>query len=319
MGAIITQAGLDLLAYLQANSETLNADLFVYADLQHGTPELAPDPMGPIAPHIVPVHTSAVTQVGNVGDDTVVYSNILASSVGDFYFDWVGLKDSGRDVLVAASYVPRQQKKASSAGSSGNTLTKNFAIQYNNLASLANVSIAPETWMIDFGAELTAVQAAIDTHSGRTDNPHSVTREQLFAAAQEDLSQLTTLHNTHIQREDNPHVVTREQIAALGLDDFQALVQDNGYIVFPTQSGQPPLIMQWGRLDTPTYNTEYEVVYPMAFPNAVFSVVCTQERSLSNVYDLITREVKKTSFRMETGFINPSGTFVAFRWVAIGY
>lgn len=165
MGAIITTAGLDHIAALTAAGQTLDIDEMVFANVAGLDPaatppaaETMPDP-GDI------VHQAALTSTGKVGDDTVVYSKLLGTDIGPFTFNWIGLYDSVNDVLVGVSYVPEQLKTASAGSTTGNSLVKNFAVQYTNIASIANVTIDAATWQIDITATLDGMQAEIDSMS----------------------------------------------------------------------------------------------------------------------------------------------------------
>jgi microcystin-dependent protein len=108
-------------------------------------------------------HVGYVTQQGKVGDDVVVYSSFLGTDVGSWFFNWVGLYSVEYGVLIAATYVARQQKIASVGSTMGNSLTKNFAVQYTGLASLANVTIDAETWQLDLTGQIATAVAAAKT------------------------------------------------------------------------------------------------------------------------------------------------------------
>jgi len=150
----ITNAGLALIATLQANGQQLTIDKFIFADM--AGLDVTATPPGtetvPAAANIV--HEQAVTRAGCNGIDTVVYSCLMGSTVGDFYFNWVGLYSTANSTLVAVAYVPRQLKRKTVELSVGNTLTKNFAMQYQNAVSLTGVTIPAETWQVDLTARL---------------------------------------------------------------------------------------------------------------------------------------------------------------------
>lgn len=72
----------------------------------------------------------------------------------------------------------------------------------------------------------------------------------------------------------------------------------NGYVVFgPSHGG---LVIQWGRVFTPTADAEYSVSFPMAFPNAVFTVLASFGYNDSRINDGC---VAQTRLITQTGFI----------------
>jgi hypothetical protein len=256
MAATLTQAGLNLLAQLTADGETLAIDTVVYADIDLLDPADTPPLTEALPDEAVIRHTASLTQAAKVGDDTVVFSSYLGSTVGDFYFNWVGLLDSSRDVLVAVSYVARQQKIAGTGTTSGNSLTKNLALQYTSLASLANVTISPETWQLDHEATHTAMQADIDAHKARVDNPHAVTPGQIGAAS---------------------------------VADFANSLAENGYQKLPGG-----LIMQWGRAETDGTVT-FPIPFPSAVYN-VQATTNYKQTSASSDAEVYVADITLTEF-----------------------
>ena len=170
MAVIITQAGLDYMADLASQELPLVIETIVFADIDGLDTEQVP-PLTETRPDAGDiVHESALTQIGKAGDDTVIYSKLLGSDVGDWYFNWVGLWNETDQVLIAVSYNPRQLKRATSGSTGGNILTRNVGVQYTNVASLANVVIDAETWQLDMTALLANMQAQVNsTASDMTD------------------------------------------------------------------------------------------------------------------------------------------------------
>ena len=76
------------------------------------------------------------------------------------------------------------------------------------------------------------VESDLMFHEGRTDNPHSVTRAQIGAAAATDL-------NAHVANKANPHGVTAAQVGAPTTADFNAHVTNtaNPHSVTAAQTG----------------------------------------------------------------------------------
>ena len=102
--------------------------------------------------------------------------------------------------------------------------------------------------------------------------------------------------------------------------DFIASLTSNGYVTIPTASGLH-LILQWGRTGNISNSTQVNVTFPIAFPNAVFSVVPVIENATYGgsgdkaCYESVNNVVT-TNFNLRNGF--ELITAPAY-WVAIGY
>jgi hypothetical protein len=151
--AFITVAGENKIAYQQGHDLLFNVTHFVLANI----PGLGAEPADrieamPSAGNIV--DTRAVSRHGYVNANQVVYSLTLDSSIGDYTFNWVGLKDAD-GVLVAAAHLADPIVKTKTAGGiEGNNLVRNFLLQYSGLAATTAVSTPAETWQIDFTTRL---------------------------------------------------------------------------------------------------------------------------------------------------------------------
>ncbi|MFK3862627.1 phage tail-collar fiber domain-containing protein [Pseudoalteromonas rhizosphaerae] len=153
MASIITIAGEKLFAAKAQANEQLDIDTFIFANvpLQDATDPINREEGLP-TDHVV--HQQIVQQVGRINDNVVVYSTVLDSITGPFEFNWVGLYSSINDTLVAINHVPTTPKTATAAGVAGNTLNRNFGIEYSGIADLTGIDVAPETWQLDFTARL---------------------------------------------------------------------------------------------------------------------------------------------------------------------
>mgnify|MGYP003669267279 CR=1 FL=1 len=153
MASVITIAGEKLFAAKAQANEQLDIDTFIFANVP------AQDATAPInreeglpTDHVV--HQQIVQQVGRINDNVVVYSTVLDSITGPFEFNWVGLYSSINNTLVAINHIPTTPKTATTAGVAGNTLNRNFGIEYSGIADLTGIDVAPETWQLDFTARL---------------------------------------------------------------------------------------------------------------------------------------------------------------------
>lgn len=160
MTAAVIDSGRAKIALKQANSEPLIISKFVFADVPDLDHTEAVDlaQVMPDSEHIV--HEQVKTAQGYVADNKVVYSVILGSNVGNFYFNWVGIVDED-NTLIGVSYTPRQYKYKTVGLTAGNTVTRNFLTQYNNAAEITGITVPAETWQISFTDVLENIDAAL--------------------------------------------------------------------------------------------------------------------------------------------------------------
>lgn len=153
MASVITLAGEQLFAVKAQNNEQLDIDTFIFANV---VGQNAADPIDRAEgiPTGSIVHQQIVQQVGRINDNVVVYSTVLDSVTGPFDFNWVGLYSSVNDTLVAINHIPSTTKTITTPGEAGNTLNRNFGIEYSGIADLTGINVAPETWQLDFTARL---------------------------------------------------------------------------------------------------------------------------------------------------------------------
>lgn len=156
MASIITIAGEKLFAAKAQANEQLDIDTFIFANVPNQ------DSAEPISrdeelPNAYIVHQQAVQQVGRINENVVVYSTVLDSITGPFEFNWVGLYSSVNNTLVAINHIPVTSKTITAPGTAGNTLNRNFGIEYSGIADLTGINVAPETWQLDFTARLSGM------------------------------------------------------------------------------------------------------------------------------------------------------------------
>jgi hypothetical protein len=153
--SFITVLGENQIAVKQGGGGPLNVSHFVLANITG----LGAEPVDRI--EAMPaggdiVATLAVTDSGYVNGNQVVYSLVMDSTVGDFDFNWIGLKDD-EDVLIAVAYVPTISKTATAGTVPGNNMTRNFLIAFSGIAATAAIAVPASTWQIDFNARLLGI------------------------------------------------------------------------------------------------------------------------------------------------------------------
>ncbi|WP_351015001.1 phage tail protein [Shewanella sp. AC91-MNA-CIBAN-0169] len=154
MAQVITIAGERLFALKAQNNEQLDIDTFIFANVPGQDPNATIDRNESVPPVGQQVHQQIVQQVGRVNDNVVIYSTVLDSLTGPFDFNWVGLYSSVNQTLIAVSHIPNVSKTITVPGSAGNTLNRNFGIEYSGIADLTGISVAPETWQLDYTSRL---------------------------------------------------------------------------------------------------------------------------------------------------------------------
>lgn len=148
----ITVAGEQLIAERQGNEEIFDVTHFVLAFIDglgaepENRIETMPNP-GDI------VDERPVTRQGYVNANQVVYSLVLDSTIGNYTFNWVGLKE-GDGTLVAVAHIPEQVKTATVGAVPGNNLTRNFLLAFSGAQATTAIAVPAETWQIDFTTRL---------------------------------------------------------------------------------------------------------------------------------------------------------------------
>ncbi len=155
--SVLTSAGAALIAQCQLNDEVLNIDQMVFADIDDLDTSATPstDTEMPSIDDIV--HQCAATKAGLLNSNSIVYSAILDSLVGDFYINFMGLYCSEHDVLVAVCVMPRHRKYATSSFTLGNSLIKNFSLEITDVSNLTGITVSADTWQMDFTARLVQI------------------------------------------------------------------------------------------------------------------------------------------------------------------
>jgi len=151
----ITIEGENQIAAKQGGGLTLNIANFVLANIAG----LGAEPADrieamPIAGDIVDM--LPVTMAGYVNTNQVVYSLTMDSSIGDYDFNWIGLVDD-EGKLIAVTYTPLIQKRATAGAVPGNNLTRNFLIAYSGIQATVAIAVPAATWQIDFNARLQGI------------------------------------------------------------------------------------------------------------------------------------------------------------------
>ena len=159
MGASITLADENLIAQKHATLQPLKIVRFIFANVPGLNPSAAVDRAAAKPPMAQIVHTDQIPNgnAGYVNPNQVVYSSQLASDLGDWDFNWVGL-ETDEGVLFAVSYVPLQQKRRNIPPLQiGNNVTRNFLVVFDGAQALTGITIDASTWQHDFTVRLAGI------------------------------------------------------------------------------------------------------------------------------------------------------------------
>ena len=163
--ARLTTIGQSLIAAAVGSGPKLDITKFVFANipgLDHTAPEPVDEPMPPLEQQ---VFVRAPTKTGIIDENRVTYSQMMLTDIGDFEFNWIGLVYTDPvdgDQLVMFAYVPLTQKIKTLHPQVGNVLTRNMVIEHLGIANATPVVVSGESWMFDFGDELTLINDRLD-------------------------------------------------------------------------------------------------------------------------------------------------------------
>jgi hypothetical protein len=165
MSSAITIVGQTRINQLRGAEQPLIIDRMVLALIPGLDPTLAVDrsQQMPDPGDIVHTATIAPGHKGYVDPDQVVYSIILGSDVGDFSFNWIGLVEAETNTVIAITSTPETPKRATNlaTNTTGNNITRNFMIAFQDAQNLTGVTVGAETWQFDYQAVLAAHEALV--------------------------------------------------------------------------------------------------------------------------------------------------------------
>jgi len=120
--------------------------------------------------------------VGRVGYDdanTVIYSLVLDSTIGDFDFNWYGLVGEN-NVLVAAVNIAKVLKRKYINAQIGNNVVRNLMVKFTDAANLSAITVPAESWQLDF------IQQANDLSQGFVVQATAIANNSLRQLQQQD-------------------------------------------------------------------------------------------------------------------------------------
>jgi len=159
MSSAITNAGEALIAQKQNQEAALVIDKIILAKIDGIDPAAPVDRAAgkPDAGDIVFEYNIPDENKGYINPNQVVYSLLLTSDIGDFDFNWIGLYSSAEDTVIAIAHIPVLSKWQTAHPKMGNTLTRNFMLEYTGLQATTQIVVEAATWQIDFTARMKGI------------------------------------------------------------------------------------------------------------------------------------------------------------------
>ncbi|WP_421227809.1 phage tail protein [Aeromonas enteropelogenes] len=129
---------------------------FVLANIPGLDPDADIDPGIALPPDALIVHRQAVDQVGTVNLDTVAYSIVMDTSIGDFSFNAMYLINAAAGVVAMAVHKRSEEKwhTDESTGQLGNSVVKTMLMEYDRASEATATHVDASTWQIDYAARL---------------------------------------------------------------------------------------------------------------------------------------------------------------------
>ncbi|MFQ2091102.1 phage tail protein [Aeromonas taiwanensis] len=156
MSQVITNAFEQYWQSSLAAEQPVVLDEFVLADIPNLdiTAPIDPDTGLPPAGQIV--HRQNVDQRGRINNNAVAYTIVMDTTVGDFSFNAMYLRNKANGVIGMIVYKGRETKLKTdqTTGQTGNSLVKSMLMGYDQAAEATLTNVDAGTWQIDYAARL---------------------------------------------------------------------------------------------------------------------------------------------------------------------
>lgn len=156
MSQIITNAFSRYWQECLTNQTPVVLDEFVLANVPDLDPAAPIDPNSGLPPAGQIVHRHKVDQRGRINNDSVAYTIVMDTTVGDFGFNAMYLinKASGMVGMIVHKGLETKLKTDEAAGQTGNSLVKSMLMEYDRAAEATATHVDASTWQIDYAARL---------------------------------------------------------------------------------------------------------------------------------------------------------------------
>ncbi|MFQ2374978.1 phage tail protein [Aeromonas caviae] len=163
MSQVITNAFEQYWQSSQAAEQPVVLDEFILADIPNLDITSPIDPDAGLPPESQIVHRQNVDQRGRINNNAVAYTIVMDTTVGDFSFNAMYLRNKQNGVIGMIVYKGRETKLKTdqTTGQSGNSLVKSMLMGYDQAAEATLTNVDAGTWQIDYAARLSGMDEDI--------------------------------------------------------------------------------------------------------------------------------------------------------------
>lgn len=156
MSQVITNAFEQYWQSSLAAEQPVVLDEFILADIPNLDITAPIDPDTVLPPESQIVHRQNVDQRGRINSNAVAYSIVMDTTVGDFSFNAMFLRNKANGVIGMIVYKGRETKLKTdqTTGQTGNSLVKSMLMGYDQAAEATLTNVDAGTWQIDYAARL---------------------------------------------------------------------------------------------------------------------------------------------------------------------
>ncbi|MFQ2451181.1 phage tail protein [Aeromonas caviae] len=156
MSQVITNAFEQYWQSSLAAEQPVVLDEFILANIPNLDITSPIDPDTSLPPESQIVHRQNVDQRGRINNNAVAYTIVMDTTVGDFSFNAMYLRNKQNGVIGMIVYKGRETKLKTdqSTGQTGNSLVKSMLMGYDQAAEATLTNVDAGTWQIDYAARL---------------------------------------------------------------------------------------------------------------------------------------------------------------------
>lgn len=156
MSQVITNAFEQYWQSSLAAEQPVVLDEFILADIPNLDITSPIDPDTILPPESQIVHRQSVDQRGRINNNAVAYTIVMDTTVGDFSFNAMYLRNKQNGVIGMIVYKGRETKLKTdqTTGQTGNSLVKSMLMGYDQAAEATLTNVDAGTWQIDYAARL---------------------------------------------------------------------------------------------------------------------------------------------------------------------
>lgn len=156
MSQVITNAFEQYWQSCLAAEKPVVLDEFILADIPNLDITSPIDPETGLPPESQIVHRQNVDQRGRINNNAVAYTIVMDTTVGDFSFNAMYLRNKANGVIGMIVYKGRETKLKTdqTTGQTGNSLVKSMLMGYDQAAEATLTNVDAGTWQIDYAARL---------------------------------------------------------------------------------------------------------------------------------------------------------------------